>query len=125
MWGSRVLACRLADGSEIRYVNVPGSFYVSGLTSFEHQVRHDPTAVAGFHVEHLNVPTLGSTEVSVMFRTSAFRWCMARVMRQPPSPKLVFDAVSRAVAGWLSTAVLRLPTVAQCIGAERDAVEHR
>ena len=111
LWGARQVACHQPDGApEVILENRPGSLYVSGVCGVEHQVRHPPSLPSGVGLWHC--PGLGPVEVSIMFRTSVFRFSRARVQAHLPSPVEVFHGANKAVMSWLSSEELLLPSLA-------------
>jgi hypothetical protein len=118
LWGTRQLVCAVEGQGpkEIVVVNVPGTLYVCGLTGCTHQVRHTEHVPAG--VEYWVAPGTGELEVSVMYRTSLFRYNRARNGKNTPSPVRVFDLASKVVEEWLASAELHWPTVSECAAAE-------
>lgn len=134
LYGSRHLVCRVkADTTtprtdqvwkEITLDQKPGSFYLSNICGVEHQVRHSASLRKEPADNLWTWPTGSGTRnrshVSVMLRTSLFRFARGRCQAHLPGPLRVFELGSAAVSAWLKEVTLQLPTLRDCLDLQEE-----
>ena len=60
-----------------------------------------------------------SVKITAMMRTSLFSNSMGRILKNRPSPKMVYERANVVVAQHLKDHCLKLPSFEACLAAER------
>lgn len=107
LFGKRRLTCEQPGGEDVVLDNIPGTVYLGGLTGPTHAVRHLPSPAD----ELLSK----SMSVSVMLRTTLFKWTQSRVRGTTPHPVQFFHAISASFLDSLAGVSWCLPSLEACV----------
>ena len=130
LYGQRRMECTLKDdggpylgdvSSAESFVFTPGNVYIGNLCAAEHVVIHesDHDRSEGFETDR------GELKVTAMLRTSLFAAGYGRIIKNPPTPKLVYEKANAVVAQLLRDRSLVLPSFEACMAAEESIKEAR
>ena len=107
LFGKRRMTCEQPEGEDVVLDNIPGTVYLGGLTGPTHAVKHLPSPAD----ELLSK----SMSVSVMLRTTLFKWTQSRVRGTTPHPVQFFHAISASFLESLAGASWCLPSLEACV----------
>ena len=97
------------------FVFTPGNVYAGNLCAAEHEVIHESD-----HDRSESFDVNGrSLKITLMLRTSLFANSMGRILKTPPSPKMVYERANVVVAQQLKDHCLKLPSFEACLAAEK------
>ena len=127
LYGRRRLDCTLQDnGGPLgdvspteSFVFAPGNVYIGNMCAAEHVVIHerDHDRSEGFETDR------GELKVTAMLRTSLFAAGYGRILKNPPTPKVVYEKANVVVAQLLRDRSLVLPSFEACMAAEASIKE--
>ena len=107
IFGRRRMTCEQPGGEDVWVDNTPGTVYLGGLTGPHHGVKHQPSAADEL--------MSGSLSVTVMQRTTLFKWTQSRVRGTTPHPQEFFHAISASFVDSLANKSWSLPSLAACV----------
>ena len=126
LFGKRVLNCWNTDkirlgaptGSQpeqtkLQLPQEPGTVWLSCAAAFCHQAEHQPSD---------DLTTFGEIDklsAAVIIRSTLFPHDRARLTKNTPNPKVVFQTIAKAIETWQGQNKLTLPSLEQVIAAQQ------